>query len=67
MGPADRDAMGRLFERFNLIWIEEPLDCTDAAGHAALAAALDTPVATGEMLTSVSEHWDFIRQKGADT
>jgi L-talarate/galactarate dehydratase len=58
--------MGRIFERFNLVWIEEPLDCMDAAGHAALAAALDTPVATGEMLTSVSEHWDFIRQGGAD-
>jgi L-alanine-DL-glutamate epimerase-like enolase superfamily enzyme len=58
--------MGRTFERFNLIWIEEPLDCMDAAGHAALAAALDTPIATGEMLTSVAEHWDFIRQNGAD-
>jgi len=58
--------MGRTFERFSLIWIEEPLDCMDAAGHAALAAALDTPIATGEMLTSVGEHWDFIRQNGAD-
>lgn len=58
--------MGRIFEQFNLIWIEEPLDCYDAAGHAALAAQLDTPIATGEMLTSVAEHWDFIRQNGAD-
>lgn len=58
--------MGRIFEQFNLIWIEEPLDCYDAAGHAALAVALDTPVATGEMLTSLHEHWDFIRQSGAD-
>lgn len=58
--------MGRIFEPYNLIWIEEPLDCYDAAGHAALASALDTPIATGEMLTSVSEHWDFIRQNGAD-
>lgn len=58
--------MGRIFEQFNLIWIEEPLDCYDAPGHAALAAQLDTPIATGEMLTSVLEHWDFIRQSGAD-
>ncbi|WP_018260390.1 L-talarate/galactarate dehydratase [Methylobacterium sp. WSM2598] len=58
--------MGRIFEAFDLVWIEEPLDCLDAAGHAALAAALDTPIATGEMLTSVAEHWDFIRQNGAD-
>lgn len=58
--------MCRTFETFNLIWIEEPLDCYDAEGHAALAAQFDTPIATGEMLTSVSEHWEFIRQRGAD-
>ncbi|WP_279607289.1 enolase C-terminal domain-like protein, partial [Burkholderia anthina] len=58
--------MCRTFEQFNLIWIEEPLDCYDAEGHAALAAQFDTPIATGEMLTSVSEHWEFIRQRGAD-
>jgi L-alanine-DL-glutamate epimerase-like enolase superfamily enzyme len=58
--------MCRIFEQFNLVWIEEPLDCYDAEGHAALARQFDTPIATGEMLTSVSEHWDFIRQGGAD-
>ncbi|WP_019450542.1 mandelate racemase/muconate lactonizing enzyme family protein [Cupriavidus sp. BIS7] len=58
--------MCRTFEPFNLVWIEEPLDCYDAEGHAALAAQFDTPIATGEMLTSVSEHWEFIRQRGAD-
>ena len=45
--------MGRVLERFNLVWLEDPLDAHDVAGQAALAAALDTPVATGEMLTSV--------------
>ena len=44
---------GRLVEPLNLTWIEEPLDAYDAEGHAALAALLDTPIATGEMLTSV--------------
>ena len=34
-----------------------------AEGHAALAAQLDTSIATGEMLTSVAEHWDLIRNK----
>ncbi|HEX8886273.1 MAG TPA: mandelate racemase/muconate lactonizing enzyme family protein [Noviherbaspirillum sp.] len=58
--------MCRVLEQFNLVWIEEPLDCYDAEGHAALAQQFDTPIATGEMLTSVSEHWDFIRQRGAD-
>jgi len=58
--------MCRTFERFNLVWIEEPLDAYDHEGHAALAAQFDTPIATGEMLTSVGEHWDLIRHRSAD-
>lgn len=52
--------MGRKMEAFNLIWIEEPLDAYDVEGHAALATALDTPIATGEMLTSFREHEQLI-------
>jgi L-alanine-DL-glutamate epimerase-like enolase superfamily enzyme len=58
--------MGRAFEGFGLTWIEEPLDAYDAEGHARLAAALDTPIASGEMLTSVAEHWELIRQDAVD-
>ena len=58
--------MCRIFEQFNLVWIEEPLDAYDHEGHAALAAQFDTPIATGEMLTSAAEHWDLIRHRGAD-
>ncbi len=58
--------VGRELERFGLAWIEEPLDAYDAEGHAALAAALDTPVATGEMLTSVAEHWRLIEHGASD-
>lgn len=58
--------MCRALERFNLVWIEEPLDAHDAAGHAALAAALDTPIATGEMLTSVAEHAQLIEAGASD-
>ena len=57
---------GRAVEELNLTWIEEPLDAYDAVGHAALAAMLDTPVATGEMLTSVAEHWELIRHQSVD-
>jgi len=57
---------GRILEQFNLTWIEEPLDAYDAEGHAALAAQLDTPVATGEMLTSVAEHHELIRHNAVD-
>ncbi len=48
--------MCRELEAFDLIWIEEPLDAWDAVGHADLSRTFDTPIATGEMLTSVPEH-----------
>lgn len=58
--------MCRTLEQFNLVWIEEPLDAYDNEGHAALAASLDTPIATGEMLTSAAEHAELIRHRAAD-
>lgn len=57
---------GRIVEPYNLTWIEEPLDAYDAEGHATLAAMLDTPIATGEMLTSVAEHGELIRHRSVD-
>jgi L-alanine-DL-glutamate epimerase-like enolase superfamily enzyme len=58
--------MCRIFEQFNLVWIEEPLDAYDHEGHSALATQFDTPIATGEMLTSAAEHGDLIRHRAAD-
>jgi L-alanine-DL-glutamate epimerase-like enolase superfamily enzyme len=58
--------MGRILEQYGLIWIEEPLDAYDAAGHAQLAAALDTSIATGEMLSSVAEHISLIEHRAVD-
>ncbi len=58
--------MCRVFEDFNLVWIEEPLDAYDHEGHAALAATFDTPIATGEMLTSAAEHGELIRHRACD-
>ncbi|MBG6185007.1 L-alanine-DL-glutamate epimerase-like enolase superfamily enzyme [Arthrobacter sp. CAN_A214] len=58
--------MGRALEQFNLVWIEEPLDAYDAEGHAQLAQALDTSIATGEMLSSVSEHISLINNRSVD-
>lgn len=58
--------MGRALEEFDLVWIEEPLDAYDAVGHADLARALDTPVATGEMLASVAEHLQLVEHRSAD-
>jgi len=58
--------MCRVFEDFNLVWIEEALVAYDNEGHAALAAQFDTPIATGEMLTSAAEHGDLIRHRACD-
>jgi L-alanine-DL-glutamate epimerase-like enolase superfamily enzyme len=58
--------VGRALEEFGLVWIEEPLDAYDAEGHAALARSLDTAIASGEMLTSVAEHAELIRQGAVD-
>ncbi|SFJ27618.1 L-alanine-DL-glutamate epimerase [Amycolatopsis sacchari] len=63
--PAAR-RMCRALERFGLGWIEEPLDAYDFEGHAALTAAFDTPIATGEMLAGAGEHAELIRAGGAD-
>ncbi len=40
--------LGRRLEPFNLTWFEEPLPAWDLDGLARVAAALDTPIASGE-------------------
>jgi L-talarate/galactarate dehydratase len=58
--------MGRVLEQFNLTWIEEPLDAYDASGLAHLTHTLDTPIASGEMLSSVDEHCRLIAANAVD-
>lgn len=58
--------MGRALEDLNLVWIEEPLDAYDTEGHTRLTQALDTPIATGEMLSSVAEHKSLISKQACD-
>ena len=40
--------LGRRLEEFDLAWLEEPLPAYDHEGEARVAAALDTPIASGE-------------------
>ena len=58
--------MGRALEQYELEWIEEPLDAHDLEGHAALAAQLDTPVGSGEMLTSATEVAAYVERGAVD-
>jgi L-talarate/galactarate dehydratase len=58
--------MGRVFDDLDLEWIEEPLDAYDVEGHAQLTRTLSSPIASGEMLTSVREHLDLIEGRAVD-
>jgi len=58
--------MARAMDSHDLVWIEEPLDAYDVEGHAALAAAIDTPIASGEMLVSAAEHFSLVERKAVD-
>lgn len=40
--------LGQSLAEFNLTWFEEPVPYYDEAGHAAVRAAVDVPIATGE-------------------
>ncbi len=57
---------GKLVDDMGLGFIEEPLDALDFEGHAMLAEALATPVATGEMLTSPGEAIELVRARACD-
>ena len=48
MTEAGAIRLGRRLEEFGLTWFEEPLPAWDVEGLARVAAALDTPVASGE-------------------
>ena len=58
--------LGRALEPVNLDWFEEPVPAWDIAGHAALAAALDTPIATGETEYTRYGFRPLIEAKAAD-
>ena len=42
------------------------VDTNDREGHAALAAQLDTPIATGEILTSLAAHSELIGHRATE-
>ena len=58
--------MIRALDEFRLTWVEEPLDTHDVEGLARLTSTFDSPVATGEMLSSVREHEQLINAGAVD-
>jgi L-alanine-DL-glutamate epimerase-like enolase superfamily enzyme len=58
--------LGRRLEAFGLDWFEEPVPAWDLEGHAAVAAALDTPIASGETEYTRYGMRDMLKAKAAD-
>lgn len=58
--------LGRMLEEFNLAWFEEPVAPEDHAGEAAIAAALDTPIASGESVYTSRGILEMLRRRSAD-
>lgn len=58
--------VGRRFAEHDLFWLEDPTHCEDHAGHAMIAAALDTPVCAGEYLYGLAPLRDLIVQRSVD-
>jgi L-alanine-DL-glutamate epimerase-like enolase superfamily enzyme len=58
--------LGRMLEEFRLDWIEEPVQAHNHAGEAAVAAALDTPVASGESEWTRLGMQEMLRLRSAD-
>ena len=48
--------LGRALEQYSLAWLEEPVRYYDHVAEAAVAAALDTPIASGEIRVHFSRN-----------
>lgn len=56
----------RRFEQYRPYWVEEPLMPDDIDGYAALADAVDTPIAAGEEDTTLAGFDDLIHRAKVD-
>ncbi len=58
--------LGRELEQFQLAWLEEPVVAHNHAGEARIAAALDTPIASGESVHSSRGVVEMLRLGSVD-
>lgn len=58
--------LGRLLEEFNLTWFEEPVAAHDHTGEATIAAALDTPIASGESVYTSRGAFEMLQLRACD-
>ncbi len=57
---------GREYEKYDIYWFEEPVWPDDIQGSAIVAAALDTPIASGELEYTRYGFRDIIQNHAAD-
>lgn len=57
---------GRMLQTYNFTWFEDPVSPDEADDHAAVAAALDIPVASGELAYSRYDFRVMLEKKTAD-
>lgn len=50
----------RLYEPFDLTWLEEPLPADDVEGHALLARSTSIPIAVGETMYSLGHFREYL-------
>lgn len=58
--------LGRALESYDIHWFEEPVDARDHAAETRIAAALDTPIASGESAFAYHEFEEMIAHHCAD-
>ncbi|ANN75755.1 mandelate racemase/muconate lactonizing enzyme family protein [Bordetella flabilis] len=66
LNEAQAIRLGRMLEPHNLTWFEEPLPAWDLEGVARVAAALDTPIASGETEYTRYGFRSMLAQRSAD-
>ena len=57
---------GKMLDEQRLLWIEEPVACEDAAGHAEVRRKVKTPIQTGENWWGPQAMAEFIRLRACD-
>lgn len=62
----DAITAGRAFSDCGVYWFEEPIAADDVAGSAAVTAAVDVPLATGETVYAIAGFKPLIEARGAD-
>ncbi len=59
-------AFGRALGSLRLAWIEDPIPAHDIEGMREIAAALETPICTGETYDRPSQFRELLERRGAD-